>query len=75
MQGLEGRHCFICQTAVEPHMLSFLGVIICGDCEGEIMELAVDQPQYDEVVNAFRLLWQGLLTSSTSHPTTESDTY
>lgn len=73
MQELEGKHCLICQTLVEPSVLSFWSVVICNECEGEIMELTVDQSRYDEVVKAFRLLWQCRLASSKYQTTMESE--
>lgn len=65
MNGGDGMECLICQsTAWEKDGLNFWGVTICGDCEGRLMELAVDQPEYDTIVRAFRLLWQRQLSDS-----------
>lgn len=73
--GMQGMHCLICQSPVEPGVLSFWGEVICGDCEAQIMELAVDQPEYYEVVRAFRLMWQNQLLARQNHHITESDKY
>ncbi|NMA61412.1 MAG: hypothetical protein GX956_05980 [Firmicutes bacterium] len=75
MQGMDSRHCLICQSPVDPGELGFWGEVICGDCEALIMELAVDQPEYDEIVKAFRLLWQNQFLALQNHHTMESDNY
>jgi hypothetical protein len=75
MQSMSGAHCLICQSPVEPGALSFWGEVICGDCEAEIMELAVDQPEYAEVIKTFRLLWQNQFIALQNHHTMESDNY
>lgn len=58
MNGGDGMECLICQRWAEEECLSFCGKAICGDCEVELMEQAVDAPGYDIRVRAFRLLWQ-----------------
>lgn len=61
--------CLICQNVVQNESLNFWGVTICGDCEGLLMELALEQPEYDHFVQAFRLLWQRqLLALSDLYP-------
>lgn len=50
--------CLVCQSVGKKEGVSFWGVSICGDCEGRLMELAVDQPEYDILIRAFSHLWQ-----------------
>ncbi|NMB00321.1 MAG: hypothetical protein GX971_02195 [Firmicutes bacterium] len=65
--------CLVCQSVGKKEGLNFWGASICGDCEGRLMELAVDQPEYETLIRAFRLLWQSHFLTSQDRHLTESD--
>ena len=65
--------CLVCQSVGKKEGLNFWGVSICGDCEARLMELAVDQPEYDILVRAFSLLWQSRSLALQDHHLVEDD--
>lgn len=65
--------CLLCQNVVEHGALSFCGEVICGDCEADLMESTVDQPQYEQIVRVFKMLWQRQFSAELSHHPLESD--
>lgn len=65
--------CLLCRTVVEHDALSFCGEVICGDCEAHVMELTVDQPGYEQIIRAFRILWERQFSAELSHHPLESD--
>ncbi|MGB4431540.1 MAG: sigma factor G inhibitor Gin [Limnochordia bacterium] len=50
--------CLICRGAVQREDLEFCGVIICEHCEGKMMHLSAEEPEYEAFVSALRGMWQ-----------------
>ncbi len=49
--------CIICQRQCAAG-ISILGVLICSQCEGELVASKAAQPGYDMYVKRLRALWQ-----------------
>lgn len=50
--------CLVCRTHVQDSGLEFWGVTICSDCEGKLMVLDAQEPEYEVFVGALRSMWQ-----------------
>lgn len=58
MEGGDGMHCLVCKEKVDYEALFFWEEVICSDCEEQIMESDAKQEDYQELISAFRQLWQ-----------------
>lgn len=65
--------CLICQNNGGVEGLSFWGAVICADCEGRLMEVAVDHPEYELLLRAFRLLWRRQLQAARDRHLVDGD--
>lgn len=69
----DGMHCLLCQNAVEKGVLSFCGIVMCGECEADLMEMTVEQPEYEQIIRALKVLWQRQFSAALDHRPLESD--
>ena len=66
-------HCLLCQNAVEKGVLSFCGIVMCGECEADLMEMTVEQPEYEQIIRALKVLWQRQFSAALANRPLESD--
>lgn len=56
--------CLVCRKVANTDGLAFCGVAICAHCEGELMSVSVDRPEYDAFVHALSRMWQERFSAS-----------
>ncbi len=50
--------CLVCRGGIGDSALEFWGVTICQRCQDRLMDLTVDQEEYESYLSAMRDLWQ-----------------
>jgi hypothetical protein len=46
---------------------------MCGECEADLMEMTVEQPEYEQIIRALKVLWQRQFSAALDHRPLESD--
>ncbi len=54
-------HCHVCQNATRPEDISLLGIQICTDCESKFVNLDVNDPAYDQMIDKIRDVWKAIV--------------